>query len=566
MSETANIEITASSNRLPAALRQAMGMVQGFATKTSSIMGSALRPVGDIAKRAIGHAMGNLATRGIDVLVDTGSDILKFEESLTRFGIETRRQPSQLTAVRDGIRSLSTQIGVSALDILGAGRAYVDLAGAEAFSMEKMSLIARAAQASGSDVKDMAELMFTLTENMKVPDNQLEDTIGGLVNQAKDGSIHFRELAHELVALAPVYSQYGISGREGAIQLGGLMQIARRGFGSASEAGTGVLRILRSIPQHASKFRKFGIEVFEKGSKNDLDRFLNIIQKIKTSKLSLDREALIKAFGRTEGERFYQLLSQTTDQYDKLVAAGRENNVVQRDLAQYTESSSGKIAMAVEKMKNAVAVAFTPERVEAFANLLTGAANAVMRAAVWLDAHSPKSKSEQATTAKEEAIKMLRSNDYDLSLDQMKALAVSAQNYKSGDSLSGPLNNVVRRVDANLYGGDMPADVKQALVRGLGEDLGSEYHAVSAGMMVHQDEYAKAGKDYLSTLGWNPRAPGTGTGATQVDDFARAMRDALTPALDRITKALGGKITEVKVDGNPIARAANNATDGRRKP
>ena len=54
---------------------------------------------------------------------------------------------------------------------------------------------------------------------MKVPDNQLEDTIGGLINQAKDGSIHFKELAKELVALGSVYSQFGVTGREGAIQI-----------------------------------------------------------------------------------------------------------------------------------------------------------------------------------------------------------------------------------------------------------------------------------------------------------------------------------------------------------
>lgn len=369
MTATAQIKIKADPRELPTGLRSALKMVQGFVHETTGLMDPKKRGIDYRAiamGSAVGSIAGNLAMRGFDLLVDQGKQVLDFNRELIRLGIDLRKLPNEMENVGKGIRQISSETGLGAIDVLKAGRAYADLAGAGAFTMEKMQLIARAAQASGADVSDMAQLMFTLTENMKVPPGDLEETLGGLINQAKDGSIHFKELSKELVALGPVYSQFGVTGRQGAIQLGAMMQVARRGFGSASEAGTGVLRILRSLPQHASKFRKFGVDVFKPGSKTDLDTFDSIFNKIRNSKLKMDREALIKAFGRTEGERFYQLLVMANDEYQKLIAAGQMNGVVTRDLGTYVESTAGRMDTAMQRLKNSVAEAFTPERINAF--------------------------------------------------------------------------------------------------------------------------------------------------------------------------------------------------------
>lgn len=357
----AKIEIEAGTSRLPAALRKGLGYIKGFAEDVGKV------GAGVVKSTALGfiHGVGmSVANRGLDFMIDQGKKVIDFQRELTRLGIDLNKQPGEMQEIGEGIRRISSEVGLGADQVLAAGRDYADLAGLQAFTMERMSLIARAAQASGSDVKDMAALMFTLTENMKVPDNQLEDTIGGLINQAKFGSIHFRELAKELVALGSVYSQFGVTGREGAIQIGAQMQLARHGFASASEAATGILRIYRSLPQHASKFAKAGVDIWMPGSKTNLRPFEDIIHQIQKSKLSLDRELLIKSFGRTEGERFYQVLTSLTAQYDEMKKAGEANGVVARDLGTYTESAAGRIDVAMERIKNGFAEALTPERIE----------------------------------------------------------------------------------------------------------------------------------------------------------------------------------------------------------
>lgn len=357
----AKIEIEAGTSRLPAALRKGLGYIKGFAEEVGKV------GAGVVKSTALGfiHGVGmSVANRGLDLMIDQGKKVIDFQRELTRLGIDLNKQPGEMQEIGEGIRRISSEVGLGADQVLAAGRDYADLAGLQAFTMERMSLIARAAQASGSDVKDMAALMFTLTENMKVPDNQLEDTIGGLINQAKYGSIHFRELAKELVALGSVYQQFGVVGREGAIQIGAQMQLARHGFASASEAATGILRIYRSLPQHASKFAQAGVHIWKDGSKTVLRPFEDIIHQIQKSPLALDRERLIKSFGRTEGERFYQVLTSLTAEYDNMKRAGEANGVVARDLGTYTESAAGRIDVAIERIKNGFAQALTPERID----------------------------------------------------------------------------------------------------------------------------------------------------------------------------------------------------------
>lgn len=372
----AKIEIEATSSKLPAALRSALGKIKNFGEEVGRV------GAGVVKSTALGfvHGVGMaVANRGLDLLIDQGKKVIDFQRELTRLGIDLNKQPAEMQQIGAAMRQISNETGIGADKVLAAGRAYADLAGLEAFTTERMSLIARAAQASGSDVSDMAALMFTLTENMKVPDNQLEDTIGGLINQAKYGSIHFKEMAKELVALGSVYSQFGVTGREGAIQIGAQMQLARHGFASASEAATGILRIYRSLPQHASKFAKAGVDIWMPGSKTKLRPFEDIIHQIQKSKLSLDRELLIKSFGRTEGERFYQVITALAGAYDTMKQAGEANGVVQRDLATYTESAAGRIDVAMERVKNGFAEALTPERIDQIVGGIESIAAAVPR-------------------------------------------------------------------------------------------------------------------------------------------------------------------------------------------
>jgi len=584
----AEIEIVASTAKLPAALHEAGKMMQGFALGVSHVVGAATRPLLDIGKRAAGNVLGNLATRGLDFFVDQAKGVLGFEEALVRFGIAARKTPMEMREIGNAARKTSTDIGLDALEVLNAGRAYIDLAGAQNFSIEKMNILARAAQATGSKTEDLAGMMYQLTTSMKVPDNELEDTMGGLINQAKDGAIEAKQMAAEFAGILPLFKRFGMIGREGTIQAGAMFQVMRDGANSAGEAGTMLQRVYAGIQSYAPRFEAQGVQIYEK-FRDKLGRkvllpFPVIFKNIVNSEAMKDPALIKKMFGRTEGWRGMLLGDEASRAMDKLDAsgknwvsrmaqleeAGRELGVIPRDVATFVESSSGKIATAVEKMKNAVAVAFTPERVAGFAALLTRAAGAFMDAANWIDSHvgvDGATRNKQLEASEYEKVK----KEFGTSPEAIREM----QNYKSGDDMSlYDLRKVVYRLNMDKYGltGGDQAPIQQ-IVRDLGERLGREAEAngvkgsISAGMLVHQQEYEEAGRAFLKGMGWNGAGPLAQKSASQ--DAAGAIRDALAPSLDRLTRVLeAGKITELKLGeggATAVAKTVDNASTHRRK-
>lgn len=373
----ASIDLIANSSVLARGLSAATSLVQNFARATQATMQALhLSPKipkdgggFSVAKQALGTAAGLAASRGIDLLIAQGKQIFDFNDQLVRFGIAARISGTQLDWVGHTARRVAGDTGIAATEVLRGARAYVDMAGAAAFTADKMTLLAKVAQASQSDIGELAQVMFQLQRNMKVKDADLEDTFGGIVNMSKDGAVHFAQMAAEINELAPQAARFGMVGRQGVNELTALMQVARTGFGSVSEMGTGVTRVFTGLTMHADRFAQYGVRIFDvaKDGTKHWRHFSDIFNDIrKNNVLSKDPFLLRKAFGRSEADRTIRLWMESVDVLKELERAGERNGVVQQDLATYSESAAGRMQIAMERLKNAVADAFTPERIQAF--------------------------------------------------------------------------------------------------------------------------------------------------------------------------------------------------------
>lgn len=377
---TAQIEIVAGTSRLPSGLRAALKAMQGFGIAASRAIGGigqggdeqTRETFGERTKR-IGKEMGGtgraLAVRGLDALFDQGKQVIDFERGLTRFGIAARLTKQEIAEVRTEMRATASDTGIGADDVLRGARAYVDIAGAESYTTDKMRLLARTAQASQSDIGDLAQVMFQLEHAMHVSPGELEDTFSGLINMSKDGAVHFAQMQAEINELAPQAARYGMVGRAGANQLAAMMQVARTGFGTVSEMGTGITRVFTGLTNHASKFKKYGVDVFNIGKDGTKTwrKFSDIFQDLRTNNvLSKDPELMRKAFGRSEADRTIRMWMEGTEALKRFEEAGRVNGVIVQDLGTYAESSAGRMDIAFERLRNKVAEVFTPERIEMF--------------------------------------------------------------------------------------------------------------------------------------------------------------------------------------------------------
>jgi TP901 family phage tail tape measure protein len=370
----AEVEVTASSKTLGAKLREARAKFGAFGAELKkNVFGKDLMEKGFWGKGGA-QLMGNLSTSavqgGASVLEDQAKAVYSFEDQLNRLQIAIRKTPEEMDVMRKSIRDVSTETGLGADTVLRAARAYVDLAGAGAYSTDTMRTIARAAQASGSDVGDLATVVYSLHNALKVPDNEMEATLSGLINQSKDGTIHFQKMGAEIIAIAPQFARFGVLGREGTNQLGAMFQVIGGGSKDAAETGVRMNAIFRGLQLHAKLFRKGGVQVFDVGP-DGVKRFRSIatiFDEIGKSKLMKDPTLMIKAFGRGDGEAATHLIMTNIDKMHELEAAARQNGTIQEDLAARQASSAGRIELAMNKMKNAIADAFTPGRIAGFVN------------------------------------------------------------------------------------------------------------------------------------------------------------------------------------------------------
>lgn len=539
-----------------------------------------------IIKAGASVAQFKLATRGLDFMVEASKDVFDFERKLTRLGIAARIGKDGLDQVRKAARETAVTTGVDASVVLDSARAYVDLAGAQNSSIEKMRILARAGQASEAEGKDLAGMMYQLTRSMKVADDQMEDTMGGLINQAKDGAIEAKQMASEFAGMMPIFARFGVVGREGAIQLGAMYQVTRDGFDSAAQAATGMIRLMAGFQRHASRFEKFGVQVFKPGSKRDLRDLSDIMDQVKKSPLSKDIEALIRAFGRSEAWRTAELLAEAPDRLKELEQAGRENGVIAKDLATMTESASGRIDIAIQKMKSGFAELLTPERIDQIvsgigqiANAMPALMHAIARVADGFGAFV-----HMVTRAK---ARLVGDSKYKTT-DREQALLEGLQNEKEGRRVYWTPAERAEAMNIKKRKADYDAAIGE--IMGLEDDFGPTDASIKKAIQYGrswQGTGMKMPGDTASISYLNGRDRDISTlrykrleAEVQAEDKAKMAVFGFSPTEKYETKlagesvrriasaiatAVGLKPNVLTVDGNPVAKAGGNATDRRRK-
>lgn len=539
----ASIEIQAKSAGLSAQLREARAQFGQFADGVAQIF---IDKAGKRAKKgglggfgkSLAVAGGNLLSAGIgrveNYVEDVGKQTIEFEEGLTRFQIAARQTPAQIDALRASIGKLSIETGLGKEEILGGARAFVDLAGAGAYSEGVMKTIARAAQASGADVKDVATTVYSLGDAMHIDPSEMEATLGGLINQSKDGAVHFNQLAAEIVGIAPRFARFGVLGREGTVQFGAMFQVMRSGFKDSAETATGLSGMFRGIITHADRFAKAGVNVYNVGKDGTktLKPVLEILEAIGKSKLAKDPTMLQKAFGRGEGEQAFQMWSKHLDLFNQLVDAGRQNNTVQQDLAAFTQSTAGRLDIAMNKLKQSIADAFTPERIQAFADLLERIVGYAAKVAAFTDHMLGGDEGVRGTVAN----KLVEQANND---DDEKRMVQLAK-----DAIQDPTGNAAQhlaRVAVGLNEAQSPSAAQtRAAVEGAKDFLKSEGVDVSS---------------------WGATRKGQGANAYTAAAQQAAFAASLTPQAiaAALAKALTSVPIVVQMDGKTIVTTAKES-------
>lgn len=370
----ATIALGVDSKGLPRPLEDAKKKLRSFGADAKKILGKGM----GVGKGMLGGAAGLMgAGFGIQAasgLTDMFGDMLAFEKNLTRFQITSGKTGAEMATLRSSILAVSKATGVAQGEVLAGASTYVDLTGDVKGAEAAMNSFARIAQASGASVADVSTATAALQQSMKLDPKDIEAVFSGLISQGKMGAVSLKDFAGELSALAPKFAKFGGgTGNAAILNLGAALQAARQGFGSASEAATGLEALMGALATNGKKFAAAGVKIFnvdKKGVKT-FKSFDQIINAIGKSKLAKDPTLLAKAFGSKEALQAYDMLVRNKGMLAELAVAGRDAGAVQRDLATYQESSAGKMEAAWNRIKVALAEAMTPDRIEKFATAIT---------------------------------------------------------------------------------------------------------------------------------------------------------------------------------------------------
>ncbi|MGW9946998.1 phage-related minor tail protein [Rhizobium leguminosarum] len=147
--------------------------------------------------------------------------------------------------------------------------------------------IGRATKAANAEFDDMAGVAVSLLQTLKLPADQLDATMAGLIVAGKEGSFELKDMAKSFPGLTGQMAKLGITGRTAATQLAAMLQIAKKGTADPAEAANNLNNFLSKItaPETVRNFEKMGVDiqgVMQDAVTKGINPIEAVIQKIST--------------------------------------------------------------------------------------------------------------------------------------------------------------------------------------------------------------------------------------------------------------------------------------------
>ncbi|MDG9793730.1 phage tail tape measure protein [Brucella anthropi] len=123
--------------------------------------------------------------------------------------------------------------------------------------------IGRAATAANAEFSDMAGVGTAMLNNLKLPADQMRDSLGALVIAGKEGSFELKDMAQHFPRLTSQVAKFGVKGREAVNFLGSALQIAMKGTSDPSIAANNLSNFLsKALSERTIKnFAGMGVDI-----------------------------------------------------------------------------------------------------------------------------------------------------------------------------------------------------------------------------------------------------------------------------------------------------------------
>lgn len=123
--------------------------------------------------------------------------------------------------------------------------------------------IGRAATAANAEFSDMASVATSMLNNLKLPADQMKDSLGALVTAGKEGSFELKDMSKYFPQLTSQAAKFGVKGREAVNFLASSLQIAMKGASDPSIAANNFNNFLSKAlsPRTVKNFANMGVNI-----------------------------------------------------------------------------------------------------------------------------------------------------------------------------------------------------------------------------------------------------------------------------------------------------------------
>lgn len=189
--------------------------------------------------------------------------------------------------------------------------------------------IGRAATAANAEFSDMSGVATSLLNNLKLPADQMKDSLGALVIAGKEGSFELKDMAKYFPQLTSQAAKFGIKGREAVDFLASSLQIAMKGASDPSVAANNFNNFLSKAlsPMTRKNFAKMGVDiqaVMQDAASKGINPLEAMLQKV--GKLTGVGETQINKYmqaAKKNGLEGADALSYVRQQLEAIGAAGK---------------------------------------------------------------------------------------------------------------------------------------------------------------------------------------------------------------------------------------------------
>ncbi|WP_420104153.1 phage tail tape measure protein [Bosea sp. (in: a-proteobacteria)] len=302
--------------------------------------------MGMAARSAMGPVAGLLSVYGAGQALSNANKVFaQNERAMTRIAItadaSSEAQQDAWRRVQDLARETAQPVadvreGLDAL--VSAGRTLPD-------AMDFLPSVARTAQASGSAVADIARTAESVGSSFKIAGADMQTAFDIMAAGGKAGQFELKDMARYLPSLGPAASAIGFSGKKGLSDLVAMLQILRKGSGTAEEAVASMNNILAKMESDKTtkSFKALGVdsEAAFKKARAEGKNLIEVFEQLVDKALKGDRSRLGEIIDDMEFKRGVQALMMYRGEWQKLSQTMQSSSAgtVAQDLARVTGNS-----------------------------------------------------------------------------------------------------------------------------------------------------------------------------------------------------------------------------------